>query len=326
MITGGRAGQRHTRRKAGRGVGARPGWGAVAGLVVGVVAVSTSAILIRVAEAPSLSLAFWRCAGGAAVLAILAVPAQRHRPALEPAQRRQLLVAGGLLAAHFALFVSSLSFTTVASSVVLVTSAPLFVGLGAAVFLGEPPSTRGWAGIAVATAGAVAVGVADVGSLAFGGRALLGDAMAFGGALTASGYLLVGRSARRRLPTSVYASAVYAVAAAALLAAVLASGTSLGLAGAGYSARTWFAIAGLIVGPQLLGHTVFNALLSRVSATVVAVAVLGEPVIATLLAWGSLGELPTVWFWPAGVLVLVGVYLVSRQPGGRPDRLQSPAS
>ncbi|HEY8506003.1 MAG TPA: DMT family transporter, partial [Gemmataceae bacterium] len=211
------------------------------GLTVGVAAVSTASILVRVAEAPSLALAFWRCALGAAALAPFALRARRGAVPLTRAQRQQLGWAGALLAAHFALWISSLSLTTVASSVVLVNASPLLVGAGAALFLAEPPSRRTWAGMALALAGAAGIGLADAaaggaaGGAAVGARAVLGDGMALGGAAAFAGYLLLGRAARQQLPVSVYAAAVYGVAAVALLVACVAAGAPL----RGYDARTW---------------------------------------------------------------------------------------
>lgn len=279
-----------------------------AGLLVGVTAVSTAAILIRVAEAPPLALAFWRCAGGAAALAPLALRARRAS-AVRATRRQgaQLAAAGAFLAFHFGLWIPSLELTTVASAVALVTMAPVFVGIGAALFLGEQPRRRTWLGLGLAVAGAGGIAMADAGGLEFGGRALLGDAMALGGAVMVAGYLLLGRAARRHLPVTVYATAVYGVAAVLLLGVCLATGTALG----GYPAATWLAVVGLIVGPQLLGHTVFNALLSTLTATVVAVAILAEPVGATVLAWLFLGELPAGGFWFAAPVLLAGVYLAA---------------
>ena len=284
------------------------------GIAVGIVAVSTSAILIRLADAPALAVAFWRCALGAAALAPFAWAAQRRAPRLDAAQRRQLVGAGLLLALHFALFISSLDYTTVASSVLLVTMSPLFVGLGATLFLGEPPSRRVWRGLGAAAAGAIIVGLGNLAAGELGGRGLLGDAMAFAGAAAVAGYLLIGRAARQRLPVSVYAATVYAVAAVALLAACLATGASLGIGEDAYDTGTWLAIAALVVGPQLLGHTVFNSLLSTVSATVVAVAVLAEPVGAGALAYLVLGETPHWLFAVGAPLVFAGVWLASTRP------------
>jgi drug/metabolite transporter (DMT)-like permease len=283
----------------------------VGGIAVGVLAVSTAAILIRLADAHPLALSFWRCALGAVALGPFALRSRRGAVALDTGQRRQLLGSGLFLAVHFALFISALDYTTVASASVLVAMSPLFVGLGAAVFLREPPSRRTWIGITVAAGGAVAVGLAD----AAGGTAsapLLGDLLAFGGAASVAGYLLVGRAARRRLPVTVYAGVVYAVAAVALLPVCLLAGVELW----GYDGGTWLAILGLVVGPQLLGHTVFNTLLSTVTATVVAVTVLAEPVGATILAGVVLGELPAPGFWAGAPLILVGVFLAATRPRG----------
>jgi drug/metabolite transporter (DMT)-like permease len=273
-------------------------------MTVGVLAISTSPILIRVAAMPALALAFWRCLVGAVVLAPFA--SRRTGTALDRADLGRLAAAGVFLAVHFALWNASLGLTTVAAATTLVSSAPLFVGLGS-IALGEAPSTRAWAGIGLATAGAVVIGVGDATGLGGGTRALLGDVLAFAGALAMAAYLLLGRVARQRLPVSTYAASVYAVAAAALLPACLLTGSSLG----GYQAASWLALAGVVVGPQLLGHTVFNGLLASVSASVVAVVMLLEPVIATVLAWWLFGELPGASLWAGAPMVLAGVWLAT---------------
>lgn len=283
----------------------------VGGLVLGVLAVSSAAILIRIADAHPLAIAFWRCFGGATALAPFALGTRRDAPPLDRTQRRQLLGAGAFLALHFALWIASLDFTTVASSVTLVAMSPIFVGLGARFFLGEPPSGRTWVGLALTVVGAVVIGSGDLFDEALGTGALLGDAMAVGGAVTVAGYFLAGRAARRRLPTMVYATAVYGVAAVLLLPTCLLIGADL----VGFDIVTWLAIAGLIVGPQLFGHTVFNALLGYVSATVVAIVVLAEPVGAAILAWIVLAELPPVLFWAGAPLILVGVFIASIRTG-----------
>jgi len=288
-----------------------PGSVVTAGLAVGIVAVSSSPILVRAGHLPALALAFWRCLAGAVVLAPFALGRGRPRVPLAPREAGRLALAGALLAVHFALFNASLSFTTVASSAVLVSCSPLFVGLGARL-AGEPPSRRAWLGILVATAGAVVVGLGDAGTVRLGPRALLGDAMAFAGAAAIAGYLLIGRSVRQRLPLATYAVSVYGTAAAVLLPACLLTGARLG----GYRAGSWLVLAGVVVGPQLLGHTVFNGLLSTVTASTVAVVILTEPVGATLLAWALFDEVPTAWFWLGAPLVLAGVWLAASRGGG----------
>jgi drug/metabolite transporter (DMT)-like permease len=267
-----------------------------------VLAISTSPILIRLAAMPALALAFWRCLAGAAALAPFAGTASVGR--LGRAEVVRLVAAGVFLAVHFALWNASLALTTVAAATTLVSMAPLFVGLGAR-FLGETPTRRAWLGILVATAGAVVIAVGDAAGAAVG--SVVGDVMAFAGALALAGYLLLGRVARRRLPVSTYAASVYGVAAAVLLPACLLTGASLG----GYPPASWLALAAVVVGPQLLGHTVFNGLLASVSATVVAVTMLVEPIGATALAWLLFDELPGQGFWLGAPLVLGGVWLAT---------------
>jgi drug/metabolite transporter (DMT)-like permease len=299
-------------------------------MAVGITAISTSPILVRVAALPALSLAFWRCLAGALLLA----PFVARRWGAVRAEVARLVAAGVFLAVHFALWNASLALTSVAASTTLVSCSPLFVGLGGRL-LGEPPSRRAWLGIALAVAGAAVIGLGDAAWIDFGGprptgappwgspdpsgptgappwgspdpSALLGDAHAFAGSAAMAGYLLLGRVARRRLPVSTYAASVYGVAAAVLLPACLLTGAALG----GYRPGSWLALAAIVAGPQLLGHTVFNGLLASVSATVVAVAILAEPVVATALAWLLLHELPTVAFWLGAPLVLAGVWLAA---------------
>jgi drug/metabolite transporter (DMT)-like permease len=304
-----------------------------AGIAVGIAAISTAPILVRVAHVPALSLAFWRCLAGALLLAPFALrwalraraggaraaapgdpAAGRARVRLARGDLGLLLLSGACLALHFSLWNASLALTTVASSTVLVACSPLFVGLLAGPLLGEPPSRLGWVGIGLTIAGAAVIALGDAGAVDLGPHALLGDAMAFGGAAAIGGYFLIGRSLRRRLPASAYAASVYGVAALLLLPACLLSGAALG----GYPGRSWLAIGGVVAGPQLLGHTVFNALLATLTADTVAVIGLTEPVGATLLAWLLFQELPTVWFWPGAAVVLAGVWLVLRGTANRP--------
>jgi drug/metabolite transporter (DMT)-like permease len=289
-------------------------------MVVGVVAISTSPILIRLAAVPALALAFWRCLAGAAVLAPFA---RRGRAGgLARGDLALLGAAGVFLAAHFALWNASLALTSVGAATTLVSCTPLFVGIGAR-FLGEAPGRRTWAGIALATVGAVVIGVSDAlagpvaGDQATGASGLLGDVLAFAGAAAVAVYLLIGRVMRQRLPVSTYAASVYGTAAAVLLPACLLTGSSLG----GYAAGSWLAVAGVVIGPQLLGHTVFNSLLTSVSATVVSVVLLIEPVGATALAWLLFHELPAAGFWVGAPLVLAGSWLaiIGEQAGAGPE-------
>ncbi len=275
----------------------------VALLVLGVAAVSTSAPMIRLADAPPLAVAFYRNAFAAAVLLPLALV--RHRSELSALGRRRfgaLFVAGAFLAIHFAAWIPSVSLTTVAASTVLVTSQPIWAAAGARVILGERVRRSALVGIAVALGGAVLISGAD---FALSTRAFAGDLLALGGAVTAAGYLLTGRRLRQHLSLAAYTGVVYSVCALLLLAAALLSGTPL----TGFEPKVWLLFALMALGPQILGHTVFNYLLRDLDTTLVAVAIMGEPVGASLLALALFGEVPP---WSAvlgGALILTGIYV-----------------
>jgi drug/metabolite transporter (DMT)-like permease len=299
----------HLPQPDGEGAGALPQVGRTAEpttiralLVVGMIAVSFAAILIRSAAAPALALAFWRSLGGALVLAPFAL---RDDVKPDAGERRSLIASGLFLAVHFALFIGAFAYTSVASAVVFAATGPLFVGLGSWLVLHRSPSRRTWGGIGLAIAGAAVVGVGDLGSGASGSNPLLGDAMALASAVAVSGYLLIGQSVRQRLSVATYGTWVYGTAAVALAAASLAIGSPL----VGFDAMTWWAIVGLIVGPQLLGHTIFNQVLGVVPATTVAVVVLSEPIGAGLLAFLLLAEVPPPLLAVGAPLILAGVFL-----------------
>jgi drug/metabolite transporter (DMT)-like permease len=283
-------------------------------LGVAVAAVSTSAPLIRGASAPSLAVAMWRTALALPVLAVAVALAPRSRAQIRALvqagdERRRSVAAGVLLALHFAAWVPSLSFTSVASSTALVATQPVWAAL-IARWRGEHVPRGAWAGICVAMAGAVVLSGVD---LSIEPRALLGDILALVGGALAAAYVTVGADVRRTLTTSVYAIVCYSVAAAVLLVVCLVGRQGL----AGYDAGTWWALVGLTVGPQLLGHTVVNRVLSTTSATLVSVAILFEVVGAALLAWAFFGEVPPLSAVPAGVLIGAGLIMVVRS-GGQP--------
>lgn len=300
----------------------------IVGVIVGALAVSTSAILARIAmgddpgitsaatpgDAPALAVAFWRTTLGALALAPVGWRAARRRDARPTLREHRLLALSGLaLALHFAGFQGALALTTVASAVTLTTISPIFVAIGGWWFLREPTDRRTWFGMAATIVGAVAIGAADLAAVELGLRALVGDGLALGAAVAVTGYLLVGRVARRRLPATTYSALVFGWAGVFLLPLCLVTRTSLW----GFAPTTWLAIAGIVVGAQLLGHTVFNALLSSVSATTVAIVVLTEPVGAGVLAWLLLAELPARAFWVGAPLVLAGVAIALTGRRGR---------
>ena len=285
----------------------RPTPGDLGLLLLAVIAISSSAVLTRWAAAPALALAFWRTAGGALALGPGAI-----RSGYRPDRRRGVLLVGaGLaLAIHFAAWLESIERTSVASSVTLVAVAPLFVtlwrfkaaGSGPEPDLADRPTRQTWLALALTIVGAVVL--TGGGALDEPGR-LDGDGLAIVGAIAMAVYLLIGERLRTELPTAVYAAPTYAVAAIGLLAAALVSGTQL----TGFDQKTWLAIGLMTLGPQLGGHTVLNLLLYRLGSITVSLALLAEPIGASVLAWLALGEAPPAAAWLGTPLVLLGLGL-----------------
>jgi drug/metabolite transporter (DMT)-like permease len=280
------------------------------GLAAGVLAVSCAAILIRLADAPPLAVAAWRLLlAGAAAGAFAAVARRGELAQLDGRSVALLASAGTALAAHFATWIASLRLTSVASSVALVSTQPVWVALLARVLLRERVPPRGAAGIALAIAGGVAMAGGDV---ALGRSALVGDLLALAGALAAAVYFVTGRRVRARLSLGAYVGVVYPVAAAALVVLAAVAGTPL----RGFAPRTWAALALLALVPQLVGHSLLNWSLRWLSAPFVAVAILAEPVLAILLAIPVLGERPSLVQVGGGLVLLAGVALASSaEPG-----------
>lgn len=285
-------------------------------LIAGVGAISTAAILIRLCQAPSLAIAAYRLAIAAAVLVAYGLA---RRQGVPPARTLGwCAAAGACLAVHFATWIASLSYTTVASSVVLVTTNPLFVGLLSWWVLGERPDRRTFAGIGLGLVGATVIGWGDFG----GGRdPLLGDALALAGALAMSAYLLVGRRARRGVGARAYATWVYSAAALFLLTAAGVAGTPMGP----YPRSTYGYLVLLALVPQLLGHTAINWALAHLTAPTVALVILGEPVGASVLAYAVFGEVPPAATVAGGGLILLGIALALVRRGPAPTgRSRSP--
>lgn len=283
-------------------------------LGTGVVIVSFAAILIRFAHAggaPSLAIAAVRLGVAAIVLAPFAwLGAGREMLALPARTLRLCALSGLLLAVHFWTWITSLEWTSVASSTALVTTNPLWVALASAVLLRERPGRSALAGIALTLVGSLLVFAADAGNEAVPTRSpTFGNLLALAGAVAASGYLLVGRALRGSVSLIAYIWIVYAVAAVMLLASALVAGISF----AAIYAPAWMAMVGLGLGPQLLGHTSFNWALRRLSATFVAVAILGEPVGSATLAFFVLDERFGMLQLAGFVILLAGIFIAARE-------------
>jgi drug/metabolite transporter (DMT)-like permease len=274
-------------------------------LLVGIAAVSTSSVLIRLADAPALVIGAWRLLLATLLLTPWAWPAARREwPALTRRQIGALLGASVALAAHFGAWIYAVQLTTVASATVLVATNPIFVGLATHFLLRRPVERRMALAIAITVAGSMVIGYGDIG---LSGRALLGDAMALLAAVGSSAYILLGSVVRERLSTLAYVWPCYGLAGLILLGVCLVAGQPLG----GYPPATYAVLVALAVVPQILGHSAFNWALGHLSTLLVTVALLGEPVGATLLAWLMLGETPPVTAYLGGPLILAGILLAS---------------
>jgi drug/metabolite transporter (DMT)-like permease len=296
-------------------------------IVFGILAVSTASIFIRYAqeEAPSLVIAAWRLT--IATLVLLPIALTRRRAELRSLSRRELglaLLSGLFLALHFATWITSLEYTTVASSAVLVATIPLWVALVSPFVLKEPVGRMVLIGMVLAMVGGVIVGVSDTCTWSAGrlacptlgefvqGEAFLGDLLALAGAMAGAAYLLIGRRLRSRVSLVSYIFVVYGMAAVCLVMIMFAAGYSP----FGYSPITylWFILLALV--PQLMGHSTFNWALGYLSAAFVSITLLGEPIGSTVLAFFLLAETPSMIKLVGGALILVGIYVASRTERG----------
>ena len=274
--------------------------------MAGVMAVSTGAILVKLCDLDPLTVGAYRLS---LALPLFWLAAERVDPGwrgrVKRGQLGLLALSGVMLGLHFATWVASLSYTSVTSSVVLVTTNPIFVGIGSVLLLKEKVSTRLWVGTFIAFGGTVVVAFGSSLPAAAAPNPPLGNALALFGAVCMSGYLLVGRRLSGELPTICYVTSVYTVAALTLWLGVLLTSAPTH----GFSDRQWILLVMMALIPQGVGHTLLNRSLRPLPASMVAVAILGEPVFATLMAVPILKEYPTTTHVAGGVLVMLGVGL-----------------
>lgn len=263
-------------------------------LLGGVLMAASASIMIRGAQQlglPSPTIAAGRV--GLAALILLPIALLRAWPEIRALRWRDILLgigSGAFLAIHFSAWIMSLEYTSVASSVALVATNPLWIALVSVLLLRERMALAAWLGVAITIGGSAIIAISD-GSGANARNALLGDALALTGALVMSGYMLIGRALQRRLSTLAYVWLVYTSAAVILAIAALVAGAGGAAATPrAYPAAAYLLLLGLAVGPQLLGHTAFNWSLRHLSATFVAVAILGEPIGSALLALLIFGQ------------------------------------
>ena len=282
---------------------ARPPVGDLWLLAVAVLAISTSGPLIAACTAPALAIAFWRTILGSGATA--GVVALRHRAEVRSLSRDQLrliALAGVFLGAHFATWVPSLRFTTVASSTALVATQPVWAAL-IARRRGVQIDRVAWIGIGISLVGVLVLTGID---FALTPRALIGDALALAGAVLAALYVTVGEQVRSTTSNPVYTMLCYATAGVFLLGLVILLRVPL----LGFSTRDWVLILAITLGAQLLGHSVVNRVLATTSATVVSLAILLEMPGSTVIAAAWLGQVPSPMVIPAVVLLFIGIAVV----------------
>ncbi len=294
-----------------------PRWRPYAALIAGVIAVSFASIFIRLAQeehAPSLVLAAARL--WVATLVLTPVTLRRHRQELRQlhvGDFKWALISGLVLGVHFASWITSLEYTAVMNSVVLVTTYPLWVALIAATFLGERLNRWAAIGLVLALGGGVLVSLSgESGEPVTRHAPWLGNSLALVGALAGAIYFVIGRKLRARLSAVLYVWLVYGTAALILTVAVLVTGKQV--TGLSAEAYLWMVLMGLI--PQLIGHSSFNYALGFLPAAFVSLAALGEPIGSGVLAIIFLHELPVVLQLAGAALILLGIGVASQSQAG----------
>lgn len=292
------------------------------GVLIGILAVSSASIFIKFAqnEVASIVIAAYRLSLAALVLA--PIVGIRYRGTLQSLPKSLMslgLLSGLLLAIHFSSWIKSLEYTSVTSSVVLVTTTPLWVAIAAPFTLNEKISRKVVAGLLLALLGTFVIGVSDVCALDeghlvcppfesfFHGEAILGDFLAIVGAWGAAGYVIIGRKLRRSLAVIPYIFLVYGVAAVILIGMMFVSGEQI----LGFSGKSYLYLILLALLPQLVGHSIFNWALGFLPAAIVAISLLGEPIGSTILAYVFLSERPGGIQLLGTVLIFGGILVAS---------------
>ncbi len=275
-------------------------------LVSGVLAVSTGAIFARLAEAPALVIAAYRLGLASVILAPIAWwQARDELLSLRKKDYLLAILAGLFLALHFGTWISSLDYTSVANSVVLVNTNPLWVGVLTPLISKDRLTLLTKIGIVISVMGGITIGAGD---FVAGGQALWGDFLALLGGICAALYLLLGRNLRRELSLLAYVVLCYGSAAIILWTSVLVMRLPI----AGFSTETYAAFAAMALISQIIGHSSYNWALKWFSASLIAVSLLGEPIGATILAYIIFAESLTWAKSIGGGLILAGIYLAAR--------------
>lgn len=275
-------------------------------LLVGILAVSTSAVLIRLATSSAgvsdVGFSLVLAASRLSIAALILVPTWRTFRRPQSSALGFAIGAGLALAIHFATWISSLSYTSIAASTTLVTTNPIWVALLSWKWFGEKPTRITFLGICITVMGGIVIGLDN--TSVTGSNPMLGNGLAIVGAWAASLYILLGREAQRSgLSVGHYVLVAYSVAAIALLPLPFFAGASY----LGYPLITYAYIALMALLPQLIGHTSFNWSIRHMPPTLVTLVILLEPIGSTVLASVLFREIPGVQVVLGAIVLLVGV-------------------
>ncbi len=274
-------------------------------LFIGIIAISTASIFIKLCDAPAIMISTYRMV----LASLILMPWASYQKVWRGWEKKDvawLIFSGIFLSLHFASWIASLKYTSVASSVVLVTTHPIFVGIGSRLFLKERLGLNLILGIGLSVIGSGLIGYGD---MALSKEALMGDGLALLGALAASGYFLVGRKMRKNQDLLAYIFPVYSTAGLVLIILSLFFRKPF----FGYSSTTYLFFFLLALIPQLIGHTTFNWALKYLPASMVAITILGEPIGSTILAYFILGEGLTFWKILGGIFIFTGILIALKK-------------
>lgn len=291
-------------------------------LVIAIISVSTASIFIRNAqnEVPSLVIASFRLSLASIILGVFVLPSKWIEiKGIIKTHYLPILISGFLLALHFSCWITSLEYTSVMSSVVLVTTTPIWVSMLSPLVLQEKMSWQIGLGLIVALLGSIIITVSqncsivntqficDISNSSPGKDAIMGNLLAILGAIAAAGYVMIGRKLRKRMNLFPYIFLIYSIASIILISLSLLSGYGFD----GYSKGAYFWMILLAIVPQLLGHSILNWLLGFLPAIYVAISLLGEPAGSSILAWVFLRENPTIIEIIGALLILIGILLIT---------------
>jgi len=275
-------------------------------LIIATLAVSWAAIIIRLADQDPISTAFYRMFLASLFLLPVSIRGLRQSLArLNRAEIVSLMASGVVLGLHFAAWITSLSYTSISNSVIIVATQPFFIAaVEASIFRNRVSKLAFW-GMAIAFIGMIIISRSD---LQLGGDHLFGDFLAFIGAVCAGIYLMIGRRVRQKMDNRYYVFPVYFISAVTLFCIAIPLKSPL----TGFEPSTWFWFALLALIPTVVGHTMYNYLLKYIRAHLVAITILGEPIGATIFAAFIFSEYPGPATYIGGGLILTGIVMALR--------------